>query len=248
MRATVGSLDPAVYWRRRAVVGGAVIVVVVLLVVLFSGGSSGSSGSSATPGNAPHRTNAAGSTSTGTNRTAAQPAPAARAPHSPPADARGLPTPTTSAPGQGSSSPVPSASAVLTPSAAPSGACTTGQLAVLAGTDAPSYRVGSTPVLTLTVRNSSAASCTVDVGGSQRELLVSSGTAHTWSSKDCAPATGSARTALAPGKQLSYPVTWSGKRSQPGCTGDRTVATAGTYRLVARLGEQSSADVVFRLT
>lgn len=236
MQLTVGPLDPAVYWRRRAILGGAVVLVLVLLIVLLVGGSSGASKPNGTSGGA-------APSPTVDQAPTASPSPSAS------------PTGSPSASASVSASASASAAASASPSASPrasahsaSDGCTTDQLTLAASTGKSVYHLGANPVLAMTVRNTSPDSCTVDLGASQRELVITSGTAHTWSSKDCAPASGRAVTVLHPKQRVAFTVTWSGKRSQVGCKGDRPVASAGTYRLTAQLGTLTSTASVFRLT
>lgn len=239
MQLTVGPLDPAVYWRRRAILGGAVVLVLVLLIVLLVGGSSGASKPNGTSaGAAPSPT--VDDTPTGS------PTPSASPTGSPSASTSASASASTSA--AASASPSASSASPSASAHSASDGCTTDQLTLVASTSKSVYHLGAHPVLAMTVRNTSPDSCTVDLGASQRELVITSGTAHTWSSKDCAPASGRAVTVLHPKQRVAFTVTWSGKRSQVGCKGDRPVASAGTYRLTAQLGTLTSTASVFRLT
>lgn len=146
-------------------------------------------------------------------------------------------------------SPTPSlpvrAAPTVSPSATTAGICRDSSLSLISSTDQPSYTVGSSPSLTLVVRNTGAVSCRRDLGSSVVELRVLSGTDRIWSSDDCTPGRGSDVRTLAPGASRSVQLTWSGKRSQPGCAGDRTQAKAGTYTLVARVGSLRRAGATF---
>lgn len=149
----------------------------------------------------------------------------------------------------------PSASAAptgaATPSASPSAAvaiCQPEALKVEALADADSYPVGATPRLTLRVTNTGAAPCTRDLGQAAVELVVFSGRDRIWSSDDCAPGGPKDVTTLAPGKPESQRVTWNGRRSRPGCEGDKEQAEPGTYRVQGRVGQLREQGAVFRLT
>ena len=152
-----------------------------------------------------------------------------------------------------SATPSPSAVPSVTPapSASPSAAvpiCQPEVLKVEALTDADSYAVGATPRLTLRVTNTGAAPCTRDLGQAAVELVVFSGRDRIWSSDDCAPGGPKAVTTLAPGKPVSQRVTWNGRRSRPGCEGDKEQAEPGTYRVQGRVGQLREQGSVFRLT
>ncbi|MGH3434958.1 MAG: BsuPI-related putative proteinase inhibitor [Sciscionella sp.] len=114
----------------------------------------------------------------------------------------------------------------------------------------PSYQVGQHPQFAMTVVNIGKQSCTLDVGGGQRELLVQAadGTRE-WSNTDClfAPRKPDVQT-LRAGQQLHYGLTWAGRSSQQGCPVQRHRIPAGKYTLTARLGALTSAKTPFTLT
>jgi hypothetical protein len=143
-----------------------------------------------------------------------------------------------------SASPRPTTSGTTPPDAA-GGVCTDSGLRLVVTADAVSYPVGASPHFTLTVTNTSAAACTRDLGSKVVSFRVISGSARTWDSDDCAQGNGSAPTRLAPGvpKQVAA-LTWSGKRSQPGCPTPREQATAGTYQVSGTVGTLTSPRVV----
>ena len=145
----------------------------------------------------------------------------------------------------------PSGTAAPSPSPSPSAAvaiCQPEALKIEALTDAESYAVGATPRLTLRVTNTGAAPCTRDLGQAAVELVVFSGRDRIWSSDDCAPGGPKDVTTLAPGKPVAQRVTWNGRRSRPGCAGDKEQAAAGTYRVQGRVGQLREQGAVFRLT
>ncbi len=160
-----------------------------------------------------------------------------------------VPRPTPSAAVTPSESAAPSVAA--TPSASPSAAvaiCQPEALKVEALADDDSYPVGATPRLTLRVTNTGPAPCTRDLGQAAVELVVFSGRDRIWSSDDCAPGGPKDVTTLAPGKPESQRVTWNGRRSRPGCEGDKEQAEPGTYRVQGRVGQLREQGAVFRLT
>lgn len=133
----------------------------------------------------------------------------------------------------------PSAGASAAPSPSPAGAaaCAAEALTITSKAGEQSYRVGTSPRLTLSVTNTGATPCVVDLGQAAVELRVFSGRDRIWSSDDCRPGGGQAPTTLAPGKAQVQRVTWDGRRSLPGCDGSKARAQAGTYRVTARVGE-----------
>lgn len=165
--------------------------------------------------------------------TAPTPTPTASSSPAPPAP---RPTAATTAP----------ASAAPTQAAAAS-ACADSALRLVVTTDASTYPVGAYPRFTLTVTNTGPTACTRDLGSKAVSLRVVSGPARTWDSDDCASGNGSSPTRLAPGAPwLVDTLTWSGKRSSPGCPTPREQATAGTYQVFGTVGTLTSPRVVFR--
>lgn len=127
--------------------------------------------------------------------------------------------------------------------------CTAADLQLALATDAQSYVAGLQPVLTLTITNVGATSCTVDAGPASRELLITSGTDRVWSSRDCAADAAEELLLLSPGTASApIAVTWPVIRSAEGCTeGLPTPGRPGTYHVVATLLGAESEDVTFTL-
>ncbi len=223
MQTTVGPLPPEVYWRRRFL---AVALIVVALVTLraCAGGDSSRAGRSASP-----------STSSPADGSSSHPY----------APRMTSPSPSVSP------SPAASPSAAATPSGSPRpaaiGPCPDGSLELTVTTDARTYRVGAKPKLTMTLRNAGAVACRRDLGSAAREVIITSGMAHTWSSADCQRPGVSDVALLAAGSTQRYSLAWPGHRSPIGCAGPAPVATAGTYRVQARLGTLRSSHAVFQL-
>jgi hypothetical protein len=213
-----GPLPPGVYWRRRGLTLVAVVVVLFLL--------SRACGSGGSP-----------------DRLAESPSPTA------PASASASAKPSRSA------SPRPSASASATPSPTPSPTptgppqpCRAADLLLSAKADAQAYPAGRRPVLTIGIANKGKVACTRDVGQAAREIRVVSGNDRVWSSDDCSPGGGSQVVTLQPGAApLTFTVTWSRKRSRPGCESGTKEAAAGTYRVTGRFGDLTSPGDTFSL-
>ena len=158
------------------------------------------------------------------------------------------PTPSQSSSSSQSSTPTTSTSTSPKPTSTGTVACTKSQISVTASTDAASYPVGSTPHLRMKIENTSTTACTRDIGASQNELVITSGSVRVWSSDDCSPGGGSQVVTMAPGQSYSVAVTWLGKLSAKGCPANQPAATKGTYKLTGRNGDVTSAPAVFALT
>ena len=235
-----GPQSPGVYWVRRAAV--LVVLLVLLLGVRWLLTGRGGGTPSATP--TPSQSSSSSQSSTPTTRTwlasaKARPVSGTRRRGGPTSRRSGTVgtsigwTPT-------STSPKPTSTGTV--------ACTKSQISVTASTDAASYPVGSTPHLRMKIENTSSTPCTRDIGASQNELLITSGTARVWSSDDCSPGGGSQVVTMAPGQSYSVAVTWLGKLSAKGCPANQPAATKGTYKLTGRNGDVTSAPAVFALT
>ena len=144
-----------------------------------------------------------------------------------------------------SRTPSPTPSATTTP---PLGPCKAADIAVEAKSDKQAYPAGARPVLTIGIRNKGRFPCTRDIGQAAREIRVMSGNDRVWSSDDCSPGGGSQTVTLAPGAApTSFSVTWSRKRSAPGCPAGTREAEPGTYRVFGRFGDITSAADTFSL-
>lgn len=147
-----------------------------------------------------------------------------------------------------SAAAVPAAPAATRPaSAAPAvGSCADAALEVTAAAERETYAKGETPRLVLTVKNTGTAPCRRALGQGAVELLVTSGSDRFWSSDDCAPGGDQGVTVLKPGEQRVQRVTWSGRRSAPGCGGSKAQAEPGTYRVSGRVGGKRVQGGVIR--
>lgn len=170
----------------------------------------------------------------------------------------GAPTAAPSA--EGTPSRMPSADPSASPGASPSGspgasptpstatACTATALEVEPTAGEDSYAVGASPRLSLSITNTGTAPCTRDLGQAQVELTVTSGRDRIWSSDDCAPGGDPDVVTLEPDEPVVQSVTWDGRRSLPGCAGDKAPAQPGTYRVSGRVGDLRVDGGSFALT
>jgi len=128
----------------------------------------------------------------------------------------------------------------------PSKACAPANITVAAITDKDSYKAGEEPMLSLSVTNTSNASCTFQAGADVQVYTVTSGKDVIWTSKDCQADAEPTPTILEPGKAVSTtPFPWDRTRStETTCEGDRPPVTAGgaTYRLTVSVNGVEAAD------
>ncbi|HVQ88137.1 MAG TPA: hypothetical protein VMT88_08145 [Actinomycetes bacterium] len=114
-------------------------------------------------------------------------------------------------------------------------------------TDQKTYTTTELPTFTLSVTNTSDATCRRDVGQSALELRVSTGGTRVWSSDDCNSGGEPREKTLDPGDSFAQSVQWSRTHSEPGCPTPQEAAAAGTYQVVARDLEIISEPAVFKL-
>ena len=129
----------------------------------------------------------------------------------------------------------------------PEGMCDAGQVEVSASTDQNSYTADKSPVLVLTVKNTSEADCELNVGTSQQEFLVMSGSDRIFSTTDCAETGEDVILEFKAGQEESARFTWQRERSAPGCKAVNVQPRPGTYRFTAILGDIESDATTFEL-
>ena len=125
--------------------------------------------------------------------------------------------------------------------------CPADAIQVSATTDALSYSAGTNPMLTMTVTNNGAEPCEVNVGTSQMEFMVTSGSDRIFSSVDCMQASEDLMMVLKPKTVETAKFSWERQRSAPGCTKVPSNPNPGTYMFTARLGGNTSGSTVFEL-
>lgn len=128
-------------------------------------------------------------------------------------------------------------------------ACGEGSLSIALTADQHAYAAGANPVFTVTLTNTSDASCVVDAGEASRGILITSGTDRIWSSLDCPATENAKRTLLLPaGGRDESVVTWTRIRSAEGCADGLPTPKPGTYQAVASVAGVSSTAAVFQLS
>ena len=144
-----------------------------------------------------------------------------------------------------SGQPSPSATPSATASASPT--CDQKLVTVSAGTNKAAYGPDEKPVLTLKVANGGKLPCKVNIGTSQMEFLVTSGSDRVFSSKDCQAESDDLVRTIAPGKSETANFPWPRNRSVQGCEEIPDGVGAGYYVFIAKLGPKVSPPAVFQL-
>ena len=103
-------------------------------------------------------------------------------------------------------------------------------------------------MLTLKVSNGGKLPCKVNIGTSQMEFLVTSGSDRIFSSKDCQASGDDLVKTIAPGKSETANFPWPRNRSVQGCEEVRDAAGSGYYVFIAKLGPKVSPPAVFQLS
>ena len=262
MRATVGPLPSAVYWRRRAVVLGAVLLGIIVLFVSCSGGDNndqrgkggapssypepapGSSGSpdpgesfldgSANGGPSLPAPGDIQTTAPGTGGDGTNGGGTSAAPGQP-----GLPTPTT---GTGTGTGTGTNTNVTAPA---DGSCTDAEMAVVPIPAKTTLNRGDAVEIRFKIKNKGTRTCSRDVGAGAQELYLDKGAQQYWSSDTCNPAKDVDVRQFGPGVETEYRVTWNGRQSNTcaGLSASGINPPPGQFELRARLGSLTSSPV-----
>ncbi|SDL44858.1 hypothetical protein [Arthrobacter sp. ok362] len=153
--------------------------------------------------------------------------------------------PTASASGSPTASRDPSAS----PTATSGDGCEQNLVTVTAATDKQDYAAGEKPLLSLTVTNNNKVPCEINIGTSQMEYMITSGSDRIFSSKDCQAESTDLTKTIAPGKSETANFPWQRNRTVQGCTPvDAKPGAGGAYYVfTARLANKTSPKAVFQL-
>ena len=122
-------------------------------------------------------------------------------------------------------------------------------MTVTAATDKDSYAAGEKPLLTLKVTNNNKVPCEVNIGTSQMEYMITSGSDRIFSSKDCQAESTDLMKTIAPGKSETANFPWQRNRTVQGCQSVEAAPGAGGayYVFTARLANKTSTKAVFQL-
>jgi hypothetical protein len=224
--------SPAVYRRRRLVALALLLAVAALLVW----------GVAAIVGLFRGEPAAAGQAAPSVSTTAPQPAPAVADP-----SASSAATAVGDAAAGEATSGEAAAGEATTASTDGIATCTEADIAVAASTSRKSYASSQTPVLVMTITNVGSSPCRLNVGTSQQDFSVSSGSDRIYSSSDCLADPTDAEITIKAGSSETARFTWERRRSAPGCKAVSAKPRPGTYVLTVKLGETTSGKVPFIL-
>jgi hypothetical protein len=158
------------------------------------------------------------------------------------------PTPSSAAPSSPAPSGAPSAAPAPQAAAAPP-RCADGALRITARTDKPRYTAAEHPLFSLVITNTGAIPCSRDLDAARQAMAVVIKPGDgLWGSNDCSPGHSNDVRTLAPGQEVVFSVRWAGRRSEPGCSGDRSVVPPGDYQLLTRLDGTISDPARFTIT
>lgn len=127
--------------------------------------------------------------------------------------------------------------------------CELSDLQISATSDKPSYEEGQLPEFYMTVKNPTAADCTIDLRDNplRFEVYDLSTNRRIWSDLDCnQPVDGTSRIFPA-GSERYYRAVWSRTDSEPGQCGQRNPVPAGSYFLHTVIGNNPSEAHPFNL-
>jgi hypothetical protein len=261
MRATVGPLPSAVYWRRRAVVLGAVLLGIIVLFVSCSGndkndqrGKGGSPSSYPTPAPGSDSPDPDASFLDGSaNGGPSLPAPGdirTTAPGT--GDDGGTNGGTSTAPvlpGLPTNAPATGTGTNTNVTAPADGSCADAEMAVVPIPARTTLKRGDAVEIRFRIKNISTRTCTRDVGAGPQELYLDQGARKYWSSDTCNPAKDSDVRQFAPGAETEYRVTWNGRQSNTcaGLSASGINPPPGQFELRARLGTLVSNPVALTI-
>jgi hypothetical protein len=125
-------------------------------------------------------------------------------------------------------------------------ACDPSVITLTPVTDATSYAANAQPQLSMSITNSGAKACTLDVGTSAQDYIITSGADAIWNSADCQTNPSSDVRTLQPGKALTTtPFAWDRTRSSKDtCSStNKTAVVAGgaSYHLQVKVGKVTSS-------
>jgi hypothetical protein len=135
-----------------------------------------------------------------------------------------------------SGTPAPSASA-----AAEGAACADDQITLTPVLDKSTYGPTEDPKIAMSIENTGANACSMDLGSAQQVLTISSGQEQYWSSKDCQTGGTNQDVTIKAGQTLTTPaIAWDRTRSSKDtCDAARPAVTAGgaSYHLQVAVGD-----------
>jgi hypothetical protein len=125
-------------------------------------------------------------------------------------------------------------------------ACAPAKITLEPLVDASSYAADVDPKVAMKITNTGTGSCTINLGSTQQELIITSGTETIWDSKDCQTGGVDAPTVMTAGQSLTtQSIPWDRTRSSTTtCDSSRPAVTAGgaSYHLEVKLGSITSKN------
>jgi hypothetical protein len=126
-------------------------------------------------------------------------------------------------------------------------ACAPANVKLVPVTDKVTYAANEKPMISMTITNTGPASCTINLGSTQQELIITSGTEQIWDSKDCQTAPVDTQYTLKPGVAVpTTPIAWDRTRSSTStcsATNRPAVSAAGaSYHLSVKVGAITSKN------
>ena len=253
MRATVGPLPPAVYWRRRAVVLGALLLVVIVSFVSCGGGDDdkrGGKGTGASQAPTPAPEDSEPEEEPSFSDAAPNGGPSLPAPEdlqSGNPDANPGTNPGTN-PGANPSQPATGNNANVT--APTDGSCSDQEVSLTPLPASTSVKRGVPLVIRLKIKNISTRTCTRDLGAGAQELYLDQGARKYWSSDTCSTDRSRNVATMKPGSEYEYTVTWNGRQTNT-CQAALPAGPApppGHFELRARLSTKVSDPVTVSIS
>lgn len=132
-------------------------------------------------------------------------------------------------------------------SAAPPSGCMSDDVTVAASTLQSTHGPSQNPVLIMTIKNEGKFECTVNVGTSQQEFTVMSGSDRIFSTSDCLADPSDIELTMPAGSSETARFTWERIRSAPGCKVVSAKPRPGWYGFTAKLGDLTSKKASFEL-
>lgn len=151
----------------------------------------------------------------------------------------GAATHTTAPPASPSTSATPG-----TTTGATAAACSPANIVLVPVADKATYAATEDPQISMTIVNNGGAACSMNLGSTQQELIITSGSETIWDSKDCQTAPVDTPFVLQPGKvEPTGVVKWDRTRSSTTtCSSTRAPVAAGgaRYHLAVKVGAITS--------
>lgn len=106
----------------------------------------------------------------------------------------------------------------------------------------------SKPITIMLSLEGSQPACNFEVSAQSLVVKITSGADRIWSSQDCTTSIPKTQVVVRSGQPVVVPVTWSGRRSDEGCTDRADWALLGFYHVYAAAQGSAASDVQFEVT